>query len=231
MNMASDQALRQKYTAVYQQLADNYGQPQWRRHLPPVDELVSTILSQSTSDGNRDKGFYALKARYAGWESVMNAPEADVIATIRPAGLANQKGPRIQAALRYVYEARGEISLDFLAEMPLAAARDWLTAINGVGRKTAAIILLFAFDRPAFPVDTHVHRITGRLGLIGAKVTADKAHDILEALGEPESFYSMHLNLIRHGRETCHARNPQCQICVLQTECAYYQHIILRSSE
>lgn len=221
--VASMQSLRQKYTAVYELLAHTYGQPHWRQHLPPVDELVSTILSQSTSDGNRDKGFYALKARYPDWESVMDAPEADVVEAIRSAGLANQKGPRIQAALRHIHEARDEISLDFLADMPLVAARDWLTTIKGVGRKTAAIILLFAFNRPAFPVDTHVHRITGRLGLIGPKVTADKAHDILEALGEPATFYAMHLNLIQHGRETCVARNPKCEICVLQAECAYYQ--------
>lgn len=221
--MTSTQTLEQMYTAVYKKLVETYGQPQWRQHLPPVDELVSTILSQSTSDVNRDKGFYALKANYPDWASVMNAPEADVIATIRPAGLANQKGPRIQAALRYVYDARGTISLDFLADMPLADARDWLTAIKGVGRKTAAIILLFAFNRPAFPVDTHVHRITGRLGLIGPKVTADKAHDILEAMGAPETFYPLHLNLIRHGRETCLARNPKCAVCVLQAECTYYQ--------
>jgi len=222
--MASTQALRQKYTIVYEQLAETYGEPRWRQHLPPVDELVSTILSQSTSDTNRDKGFYALKARYPDWESVMAAPEEDIVATIRPAGLANQKGPRIQAALRYICQERGAITLDFLADMPLEEARDWLTAIKGVGRKTAAIILLFAFDRPAFPVDTHVHRVTGRLGLIGPKVTADKAHDILETLGEPETYYPLHLNLIRHGREVCTARNPKCEICVLQAECAYYQH-------
>jgi len=221
--MASTQALRQKYTAVYHKLAEKYGQPQWRQHLPPVDELVSTILSQSTSDVNRDKGFQALKERFPDWESVMNAPEEVVVETIRPAGLANQKGPRIQAALRTLYETQGAITLDFLADMPLEEARNWLTDIKGVGRKTAAIILLFAFNRPAFPVDTHVHRITGRLGLIGPKVSADKAHDILEAIGEPETFYPMHLNLIRHGRETCLARNPRCEICVLQAECAYYQ--------
>jgi len=221
--MASTQALKQKYAAVYQKLVEAYGQPQWRQHLPPVDELVSTILSQSTSDVNRDKGFYALKARYPDWESVMTAPPDDVIETIRPAGLANQKGPRIQAALRTVYEARGAITLDFLADMPMAEAESWLTAIKGVGRKTAAIILLFAFNRPAFPVDTHVHRITQRLGLIGPKVSADKAHDLLAELGDPDTYYPMHLNLIRHGREVCQARQPKCDRCVLQAECAYYQ--------
>jgi endonuclease-3 len=215
-----------KYDQVFRELAQAYGKPTWRQHLPAVDELVSTILSQSTSDINRDKGFYALKERYPDWESVMNAPEDDVVSTIRSAGLANQKGPRIQAALRYLVDERGEISLDFLAQMPLDEARRWLMRIKGVGPKTAAIILLFAFGRPTFPVDTHVHRITRRLGLIGPKVTADKAHDIMQNIGKPETFYPFHLNLIRHGREICRAQNPRCEICPLQPHCDY--HLTLR---
>jgi endonuclease-3 len=223
MTNESRRQLSQKYRNVVQKLDETYGTPTWRQHLPPIDELVSTILSQSTSDTNRDKGFYALKERYPDWESVMNAPEAEVIETIRSAGLANQKGPRIQAALRYLVQERGQISLDFLDEMPLDEAGRWLTQIKGVGPKTAAIILLFAFGRPAFPVDTHVHRITGRLGLIGPKVTADKAHEILQNIGEPDDFYPLHLNLIRHGREICLARRPKCEICPLQPDCDYYQ--------
>jgi endonuclease III len=219
----TDDALKQLYTFVHEQLLAEYGRPEWRQHLPPVDELVSTILSQSTSDGNRDKGFHALKARYPDWESVMDAPEEEVIAVIRPAGLANQKGPRIQAALRHVYRERGELSLDFLADLSLDEAKAWLTRIDGVGPKTAAIILLFAFNRPAFPVDTHVHRVTGRLGLIGPKVSAEKAHDLLDKLGDPETFYPFHLNIIRHGREVCSARNPKCDACVLRARCAYGQ--------
>jgi endonuclease-3 len=215
--------LQEQYDIVYNLLKEKYGEPTWRQHLPPVDELVCTILSQSTSDGNRDKGFYALKAQYPDWESVMAAPEADVIAAIRPAGLANQKGPRIQAALRTVYENQGEISLDFLDDLSLDEAKQWLVSIKGVGPKTAAIILLFAFNRPAFPVDTHVHRISKRVGLIGPKVTADKAHKILENAGRPETYYAMHLNLIRHGRETCTARNPKCGNCVLTNVCDFYR--------
>jgi endonuclease-3 len=191
-----------------------------------VDELVSTILSQSTSDINRDKGFYALKERYPDWQSVMNAPDAEVRDTIRPAGLANQKGPRIQAALRYIVDERGELSLDFLQEMPLEEAMAWLTRIKGVGRKTASIVMLFSFGRPAFPVDTHVHRLSGRLGLIGPKVTADKAHEILENMGEADTFYAFHLNLIRHGREVCIARNPRCASCPLVEQCDYFQTVV-----
>ncbi len=223
MVMEKNDHLIQKYNAVFHKLREVFGEPTWRQHLPPVDELVSTILSQSTSDINRDRGFFTLKDRYSDWESVMNAPEKEVIETIRPAGLANQKGPRIQAALRYLVTSQGRISLDFLSELDLDEAVEWLTRIKGVGRKTAAIILLFAFGRPTFPVDTHVHRITGRLGLIGPKVTADKAHDILQNIGEPETFYPFHLNLIRHGREICRAQSPICEKCPLQNECDYYQ--------
>jgi endonuclease-3 len=212
-----------QYRQVYEILLERYGAPQWRQHLPPVDELVSTILSQSTSDLNRDRGFAALQARFPTWEAVMQAPAAAVIDAIRPAGLANQKGPRIQAALRHIAARRGALELDFLAQLQLAEAEAWLTEIEGVGPKTAAIVLLFAFNRPAFPVDTHVHRVTQRLGLIGGRVSAEKAHPILAGLGDPATYYAMHLNLIRHGRETCQARRPACERCPLTTLCAYYQ--------
>ena len=217
--------LAEKYRLIYELLASAYGEPDWRPHLPPVDELVSTILSQSTSDGNRDKAFFALKERYPDWESMMNAPVDDIRETIRPAGLANQKAPRIQNALRVVEEESGRLDLDFLEEMSIEEAIQWLVAIKGVGRKTASIILLFAYGRPAFPVDTHVHRVTGRLGLIGPKVTADKAHEILENMGDPKTYYAFHLNLIRHGRQVCSARSPKCPICPLQDHCPYYRTV------
>ena len=217
--------LSEKYEKIFQLLRDVYGQPEWRQHLPPVDELVSTILSQSTSDSNRDRGFNALKERFPDWESVMMAPVEEVTDTIRPAGLANKKAPRIQAALKRIEEDRGELELDFLADIPLDEALAWLTSMNGVGRKTASIVMLFSFDRPAFPVDTHVHRVTGRLGLIGPKVTADKAHQILENMGRPDTYYSMHLNLIQHGRQICSARNPKCDNCPLSGECDYFKRV------
>jgi endonuclease-3 len=185
---------------------------------------VSTILSQNTSDINRDRAFTALKARYPDWETVMNAPEPEIRETIRSAGLANQKAPRIQNALCEIHEERGELSLDFLDDMTLDEAKQWLVNIKGVGPKTASIVLLFAFGRPAFPVDTHVHRVTRRLGLIEAKVTAEKAHQILENMGDPDTFYSFHLNLIRHGRQVCIARNPRCDACLLRDYCFYYQN-------
>lgn len=218
----SHKALKVKYRQIADAFRKEYGYPTWRQHLPPVDELVSTILSQSTSDTNRDRGFDALKARYATWEACRDANLQDVIDCIRPAGLANQKAPRIQDALHTITLEDGSISLDHLVDMPIEEAKAWLTRINGIGPKTAAIILLFAFGKPAFPVDTHVHRVTGRVGLIPPKMSAEKAHDFLEHIVPPEDYYSFHLQTIWHGRQVCHARSPQCGICVVQDHCDYY---------
>lgn len=206
-------------------LADTYGVPLWRQHLPPVDELVSTILSQNTSDTNRDRAFDQLRARFPSWEAVRDADPAAVIEAIRPAGLANQKGPRIQAALSHLTETQGRITLDHLEQMPVEDAKAWLTAIDGIGPKTAAIILLFALNKPAFPVDTHVHRVSKRLGLIGPKTGREQAHIELERVVPEADYYAFHLQLIQHGRELCHARNPKCALCPLQAECEYFSQI------
>lgn len=214
---------RTQYHRISEALQDLYGHPRWREHLPPVDELVSTILSQSTTDSNRDMAFDALKARFEHWEAVRDAPLDEVVVTIRSAGLANQKGPRIQNALRYVTERKGAITLDFLPEMTVGEAKAWLTQIDGIGPKTAAIILLFSFNMPAFPVDTHVHRVTQRLGLIGPKTSAERAHQELEAIIPSEDYYAAHLNIIRHGREVCQARMPRCHECPLTSYCDDYQ--------
>jgi endonuclease-3 len=231
--IASDdnEDLQEKYRWVYQKLETAYGNPQWREHLSPVDELISTILSQSTSDTNRDRAFNALKKHYPDWEILLDAPVEEIIDTIRSAGLANQKGPRIQGALQYIKERRGKLTLDFLADLPVDEARAWLTKIHGVGIKTASIVLLFSFDKPVFPVDTHVHRISRRLGLIGPKVSAEKAHAILEELGDPQTFYAMHLNFIQHGRQICLARNPHCERCRLQEGCDYFQSMQEKGSD
>lgn len=219
---------RIQYRRIAQKLEALYGYPEWRPALPALDELVSTILSQNTSDTNRDKGFFALKAKFPHWEDVRDAPVEQIEETIRPAGLAKQKAPRIQAALRYITEKQGVLSLDFLKSMPIGDAKQWLTSMNGIGPKTTAIILLFAFNIPAFPVDTHVHRVTGRLGLIDEKTTADRAHDELEAIIPPDEFYAAHLNIIRHGREICKARKPACDHCPLTSDCRYYQEVVER---
>lgn len=221
--------VREKYQVVHTAWLEVYGEPKWRQHLPPIDELVCTILSQNTSDLNRDRGFDALKERFPTWEAVLGADVEEIKEAIRPAGLANQKAPRIKHALQYILLERGELSLDFLADLPLNQAQDWLVKIKGIGPKTAAIILLFAFNRPTFPVDTHVHRITKRLGLIGERVSAEKAHQLLAEIGEPDTFYAFHLNAIRHGREVCQARKPKCEQCVVQNYCNYFDEITPRS--
>jgi endonuclease-3 len=216
-------ALRAKALRIHQRLLEHYGEPVWRNTLPPVDELVSTILSQNTNDVNRDRAFEALRARFPSWEAVRDAPARQVVAAIRPAGLANQKGPRIQEALRAITRERGSLDLSFLADLPPAEARRWLTRFNGVGPKTAAIVLLFSLGRPAFPVDTHVYRVTGRLGLRPPKMSVEQAHPYFEDLLPPETYYAAHLNIIRHGREVCHAQRPDCPACFLKRECLYYR--------
>lgn len=211
---------------IYRRLAEEYGHPQWRKPLPPLDELVSTILSQNTNDQNRDRAFEALKTRFPSWEAVRDAKVEEVIESIRTAGLANQKGPRIQAALRSITQERGSLDLEFLRDLPPEEVHDWLIKFHGVGPKTAAIVMQFSLDLPAFPVDTHILRLSKRLGLIDKKTSAERAHKLLADLFAPDTYYSAHLNIIRHGREVCHARNPACEGCVLQDLCDYYQTVI-----
>jgi endonuclease-3 len=203
-------------------LLQAYGEPIWRPTLPALDELISTILSQNTNDANRDRAFEALRLRFRTWEAVRDARPQAVIRAIRPAGLANQKGPRIQGLLKAMTAERGSLDLGFLEKMRPDEARAWLMGFQGVGPKTAAIVLLFALGKPAFPVDTHVHRVTGRLGLRPPNMNAEKSHDHLAGMFPPAAYYAAHLNLIRHGREVCRARRPLCPQCVLKDLCCYY---------
>ena len=212
---------RQRLLAVHQTLLNVYGNPEWRQPLSPVDELVSTILSQNTNDINRDKAFFALKGRFGTWEKVRDCNIIDLIDTIRIAGLANQKGAHIQEALRNITTFSGEISLEFLRSMPREEAREWLTNLKGVGPKTAAIVLLFSMDIPAFPVDTHIFRVSGRIGLRPLDLDREKTHRYLENIATPGSYKALHLNLIRHGRETCQARKVFCDRCCIKDLCIY----------
>jgi endonuclease III len=214
--------LSDRARAVNEKLLQAFGNPEWRNPLPPLDELVSTILSQNTNDNNRDRAFNALRERFPTWEAVRDADEQAVIDAIRPAGLGNQKGPRIQNVLREITRQRGELSLDFLTSMPDAEALNWLMTFKGVGPKTASIVLLFPLGKPAFPVDTHIYRVTGRLGLRPEHMNADQAHTHLGNLFPLESYYAAHLNLIRLGREICQARRPNCPACPLQELCEYF---------
>jgi endonuclease-3 len=213
--------LSQLAREVHQRVLDYYGQPIWRNPLEPVDELVSTILSQNTNDVNRDRAFQSLRRHFPTWEAVRDADPASVVAAIRSAGLANQKGPRIQQVLREITIERGSLDLKFLRELPLEEARGWLKKFKGVGPKTAAIVLLFSLGRPAFPVDTHIYRVTGRIGLRPEKMTLEAAHLHLEKLFPPETYYAAHLNIIRLGREICVARKPACERCPLREICNY----------
>lgn len=206
---------------IHERLLAFYGYPEWRTPLPPLDELVSTILSQNTNDNNRDKAFHALQARFPTWEAVRDATPAEVQNAIRPAGLANQKGPRIQQVLRDITTQRGELNLDFLKTTPDDEVFTWLTQFKGVGPKTATIVMQFSLDKPAFPVDTHIYRVSGRLGLRPENMTVEQAHVHLASLLPPETYYAAHLNLIRLGREICVARKPRCAECPLQEVCAY----------
>jgi len=208
---------------IHKTLIEAFGEPTWRTPLPAIDELVSTILSQNTNDVNRDRGFNALRAKFPTWEAVRDAKAEDVINAIRPAGLANQKGPRIQQVLRAISEERGALNLDFLAGLPVEEARAWLTKFNGVGPKTAAIVLCFSLNMPAFPVDTHIYRVSGRIGLRPEKMTVEQAHPYLESVFPPETYYAAHLNLIRLGREVCGARKPNCPQCPIIKLCEYKQ--------
>lgn len=212
-----------KAQEVVERLQVFYGVPIWRNPLPPLDELVSTILSQNTNDRNRDLAFNQLKARFSSWEAVRDAPAEQVIAAIRIAGLGNQKGPRIQQVLHEITAERGNLDIGFLKELPLEEARSWLLHFKGVGRKTAAIVLQFSLGRPAFPVDTHIYRVSGRLGIRPANLNLEQTHDFMEAAIAPTDYYAAHLNLIRLGREICHARNPECSRCPLTELCDDYQ--------
>lgn len=214
--------LPERALAIHQRLLEFYGEPVWRNPLPALDELVSTILSQNTNDTNRDRAFTSLRRRFPTWEAVRDAPQEAVIDAIRSAGLANQKGPRIQTVLREITAQRGALDLGFLGDLPVDVASDWLLQFKGVGPKTTAIVLLFALGKPAFPVDTHVYRVTGRLGLRPAKITVEQAHVFLGQLFPPQAYYAAHLNIIRLGREICQARRPLCPVCPLKDLCDYY---------
>jgi endonuclease-3 len=204
---------------VLTQLRDHYGAPEPRRSDGPLAELVQTILSQNTSDVNTERAFASLWSRFGSWEAIAAAPTPAVVDAIRLGGLANVKAPRIQGVLQAIQHDRGELSLDFLADLSVDDARGYLTSLGGVGPKTAACVLLFALGMPALPVDTHVHRVSKRLGLIGAKVSAEAAHQLLEAAIPPAEMYDAHMLLIRHGRVTCKALRPRCDTCPLADLC------------
>ena len=210
-------------TVILSRLEARYGVPHWFPRLDPLEELISCILSQNTSDVNSFRAFDRLKATYPKWEQALEAPVEDLADSIRSGGLANSKAPRIQAVLKEILALRGDLTLDFLEAKSDAEARAWLMALPGVGPKTAAIVLCFAMGRPVLPVDTHVFRVAWRLGLIEKKIGEFKAHDALQAQIAPEQTYRFHVALITHGRQVCKALTPRCPDCPLTDLCKYYK--------
>ncbi len=208
---------RRRVRAVRDRLRALYGIPVAPPHRRPLDELILTVLSQSTSDRNRDVAFLRLRARFPSWEAVRDAPVEEVEEAIRPGGLAPTKAVRIQEILR----ALGDDDLSELADEPLEDARRRLTDLPGVGRKTAACVLMFSFGRPDIPVDTHVFRVGTRLGLFRPGGSLEEAHDELLRVVDADDAYEVHVSLIRHGRRTCTARNPRCLECPLLSLCPY----------
>jgi endonuclease-3 len=207
--------------AIQQILHEVYGDPDLGNPYSPLDVLILTILSQNTNDTNRDRAYSLLQEAFPSWESVRDAPVEQVIAAIRPAGLANQKGPRIQETLRSITAQCGRLDLSFLADLPVAEGQQWLMQFKGVGPKTAAIVLLFSFDKPAFPVDTHIYRVTGRTGLRPPKMSVEDAHQHLACLFHEKDYAAVHLNIIRLGREVCEARSPNCPACPIRQFCEF----------
>jgi endonuclease III len=213
-------SVRRRLRAIGRRLVRAYGAPPAPRHLPPIDELVLTILSQNTSDTNRDRAYADLRRAYPLWRDVAAATSGGIARAIRRGGLSLTKAPRIRAALRSIQ--RTGLDLDdpgALAGLPDAELWELLVGLPGVGPKTAACVLLFSLDRPHFPVDTHVHRVAVRLGLVAERASAVAAQASLQEAVPPEDVYRLHMGLIRHGREVCVARRPFCSQCVLLDLC------------
>jgi endonuclease-3 len=216
---------------VFDRLLQRYGNPVPHSRLAPIDELVMTILSQHTSDLNTERAYRSLREAFPDWEAVIDATDSQVANAIRSGGLADVKAPRIRQALIDIRERLGGFDLSFLAGLPIAEARAWLTSLHGVGPKTASCVLLFSLDMPALPVDTHVHRVALRLGLVPERTSAEQAHELLEALVPDGATYAAHMLLIKHGRTTCVARRPRCGQCVLVQCCPTASEYLQGSQE
>ena len=208
---------RRRVRAIRDRLRETYGRPELRPHRAPIDELVLTVLSQNTNDRNRDVAYGRLRERFATWAQVRDAPEDGVEEAIRPGGISRVKAGRIQAILRSL----GDDDLAWLEEASLEDGRDYLCSLPGVGRKTAACVLLFSFGLPDVPVDTHVYRVATRLALLRPGASFDEAHEEMRRLTPPEDAYELHVNLIRHGRSICSARAPRCGQCPLRRMCPF----------
>jgi endonuclease-3 len=212
-----------RVSTVVNLLKSQYGSRLLQPDHDPLTELVRTILSQNTSDINSHPAFDALKLAFKNWENVLNADVEEIIPLISVGGLGKIKAQRIKQSLLEIQRRRGKLDLNFLQGMPVAEARDWLKQLPGVGNKTANCVLLFAFGKPALPVDTHIFRVAKRLGLLSEKATLEEAHHILEKIALPEDIYEFHVLVIEHGRRICISRRPRCILCVLGGICPSYE--------
>ncbi|HYV22411.1 MAG TPA: endonuclease III [Candidatus Bathyarchaeia archaeon] len=210
---------RRRLRAIARRLATAYGTPPPPRHLPPLEELVLTVLSQHTSDTNRDRAYADLRRRFADWDEVADAPLPALARAIRSGGLGPTKAVRIRAMLRAIRESGVPLDDRAFTAMPDQDLWDTLVALPGVGPKTAACVLLFSLDRPFFPVDTHVHRVAIRLGLVPPRADAVTTQAAFQESVPDDQMYALHMNLIRHGREVCVAQRPRCSACVLRDLC------------
>ena len=212
-----------------QNLRAVYGMPKREHGLDPLDVLIQTILSQSTTNANSHRTFDQLKRRFPDWDQARRARVTSIEAVIRSGGLARQKSARIKQLLNEIYERRGSLDLSFLSRAPLDEAKQFLASFNGVGPKTVACTLLFACNRPVFPIDVHIFRIARRLNLIPEKCSDQEAHRLMEVMIPEARYYEVHINLIRHGRRICRPQNPLCEQCCLIDYCRYYE-LLARSS-
>lgn len=227
MTASATIATAARVDAIADILDEEYGPRRLRSSGDPISELISTILSQNTSDTNTARSWKALRERFPDWDDMRLAPVHHIVDAIRVGGLANRKAPRIQAVLESVHEHCGDYDLTFLGNLELPEAMSWLTALDGVGPKTAACVLLFGLGMPALPVDTHVHRVSLRLGIVPLRTSPENTQRRLEAVlgADPSRVYAFHVETIQHGRAICTARKPKCDRCPLRNHCDYGQHV------
>ena len=215
-----------KISEIIELLQKEYGSINWRSRTDPLSELIMTILSQNTSDHNSRRAFDSLLAKFGNWEAVAEGSVEDIAEAIKLGGLAQVKAPRINQILQKIQSQRGSLDLSFLKKMPVAEAKEWLRSLPGVGPKTAACVLLFSLGKPVLPVDTHIHRVAKRVGLIDSRVSAEKAHEILGSMVPAEDVYQFHIHMIEHGRRVCKAQRPRCHECVLLKVCPTGQALL-----
>lgn len=219
------QFTEQQLIVLFERLHQHYGNPTWQRWREPVGELVRTILSHNTTDKNSLRAYANLIEKYPTWEALLQANEDEIAEIVRIGGLANAKAKKIKKSLLEIHKREGRIDLEFLHQYSLEQAKEYLLSLNGVGPKTAACILIFSFNFPYMPVDTHIHRVSNRLGLVAEKSREKTQEKLNEIIPEKEK-YSFHLNVIEHGRKVCKATSPFCTNCFLSDICNFYQKVV-----